>query len=103
TPRAPVLSGPGVVRHESSDALASGSTAAAANLLADDVWWENVGLPVARGRRAVVKTIGAMLRRVRFDVRTHHLAVGAPADPTDPRVPTIVLTERTDTLAVGPL
>ncbi len=101
--RTHMLTEPDVVVHEFFDALASGSTAAAANLLADDVWWENVGLPVVRGRRAVVKTIGAMHRRVRFDVRTHHLAVGAPADPTDPRVPTIVLTERTDTLAVGPL
>lgn len=98
-----MLTEPDVVVHEFFDALSSASTAAAADLLADDIWWENVGLPVIRGKRAVVNAIAVMHRRCRFDVQTHHLAVGAPADPTDPRAPTIVLTERTDTLAVGPL
>src|SRR5690625_3174593 len=65
------------------DALANGSTATAADLLTDDVWWSNIGLPTIRGKRAVVNAIAAMHRNVHFDVQTHHLAVSAPADPTD--------------------
>lgn len=84
------------------DALADGSTATAADLLTNDVWWANIGLPTVRGKRAVVGAISAMHRNVRFGVKTHHLAVSAPADPTDPAAPTIVLTERTDYLGVGP-
>lgn len=84
------------------DALANGSTATAADLLTDDVWWGNIGLPTIRGKRAVVNAIAAMHRNVHFDVQTHHLAVSAPADPTDPSAPTIVLTERTDYLGFGP-
>lgn len=98
-----MLTEPDVVVREFLDALASGSTAAAAELLTEDVWWENVGLPVVRGKRSVVGAIALMHRRCRFDVQTHHLAVEAPVDPTDPSAPTIVLTERTDVLAFGPL
>lgn len=94
---------PDVVVREFLDALASGSTAGAAALLTEDVWWENIGLPVIRGKRAVVGAIALMHRRCRFDVQTHHLAVEAPVDPTDPHAPTIVLTERTDILGFGPL
>lgn len=101
--RSPMLTEPDVVVREFFDALAAGSTAAAAELLTDDVWWENIGLPVVHGKKAVVSAIALMHRRCRFDVRTHHLAVEAPVDPTDPGAPTIVLTERTDTLAFGPL
>lgn len=85
------------------DALCSGSTDAAAGMVTDDVWWENIGLPVVRGKRSVVGAIALMHRRCRFDVRTHHLAVEAPVDPTNPNAPTIVLTERTDILGFGPL
>ena len=84
------------------DALVAGSTGTVAALLADDVWWANIGLPTVRGKRAVVGAISAMNRNISFDVDIHHLAVGAPADPTDPAAPTIVLTERTDYLGVGP-
>ena len=84
------------------DALVNGSTSTAAGLLADDIWWGNIGLPTFRGKRAVVKAIASMHRSLYFDVDMHHLAVGAPADPTDPNAPTIVLTERTDYLGVGP-
>lgn len=93
---------PDVVVRMFFDALASGSTAAAAELVSEDVWWANVGLPTMRGKKAVVGAIAAMHRSVRFGVQTHHLAVSAPADPTDPRSPNIVLTERTDSLGVGP-
>lgn len=84
------------------DALVAGSTSAAAELLADDVWWANIGLPTIRGKRSVVKAIAGMHRNVRFGVEMHYLAVGSPADPSDPTAPTIVLTERTDSLGVGP-
>lgn len=83
------------------DALASGSTAGAAELLAEDVWWANIGLPTLRGKRTVVGAIAAMHRRVHFGVRIHHLAVAPPADPTDSASPYVVLTERTDVLGVG--
>ncbi|MCD2261392.1 nuclear transport factor 2 family protein [Dietzia aurantiaca] len=92
---------PDVVVRMFFDALASGSTAAAAELVSGDVWWANIGLPTVRGKRAVVGAIAAMHRSVRFGVRTHHLAVSAPADPTDPRSPHVVLTERTDSLGIG--
>lgn len=93
---------PDVVVRTFFDALASGSTAATADLVADDVWWANIGLPTMRGKRAVVGAITAMHRNVHFGVQTHHLAVSAPADPTDPRSPYVVLTERTDSLGLGP-
>ncbi|KZO58520.1 hypothetical protein HMPREF3086_10080 [Dietzia sp. HMSC21D01] len=93
---------PDVVVRVFFDALASGSTSAAAELVSDDVWWANIGLPTMRGKRAVVSAIAAMHRSMHFGVQTHHLAVSAPSDPTDPRSPHVVLTERTDTLGVGP-
>lgn len=103
TMRSPMLTEPDVVVRDFFDALTSGSTSGAAALLTDDVWWENIGLRVIRGKRSVVGAIALLHRRCRFDVQTHHLAVEAPVDPTDPTAPTIVLTERTDTLTVGPL
>jgi limonene-1,2-epoxide hydrolase len=83
------------------DALMAGSVSTAADLLTDDVWWANVGLPTIRGKKAVVGALNGMNDVIRFRVQTHHLAVSAPADPTDPSAPTIVLTERTDSLGVG--
>lgn len=93
---------PDVVARTFFDALAAGSTSTAADMLTDDAWWANIGLPTMRGKRAVVGAIAAMHRNVRFGVETHHLAVSAPADPTDPASPHVVLTERTDSLGVGP-
>ena len=92
---------PDVVVRTVFDALMSGSTATAADLLSDDVWWANIGLPTIRGKRAVVCAISSMNRSIRFGVEIHHLAVSAPADPTDPAAPVVVLTERTDYLGVG--
>lgn len=96
------LTEPDVVVRTFFDALVAGSTRAATDLLADDAYWQNVGLPTLVGKRAVARGIRTMHRSCRFGVVVHHLAVGAPADPTDPSAPTIVLTERTDTLAFGP-
>lgn len=84
------------------DTLVAGSTSAAADLLADDVWWANIGLPTIRGKQSVVQAIAAMNRRMTFGVDIHHLAVSVPADPSDHTAPTVVLTERTDYLGVGP-
>lgn len=92
---------PDVVVRMFFDALTSGSTATAADLVADDVWWANIGLPTVRGKRAVVGAIAAMHRSMRFGVQIRHLAVSAPSNPTDPRSPYIVLTERTDSLGLG--
>ena len=92
---------PDVVVRTFFDALMTGSTATAADLLADDVWWANIGLPTVRGKRAVVGAIASMHRSIRFGVEIHHLAVSAPADPTNPASPVVVLTERTDSLGVG--
>ena len=94
---------PDVVVRTFFDALMASSTATAADLLTDDVWWANVGLPTMRGKRAVVGAISAMNRSIDFGVDIHHLAVSAPADPTNPQAPVVVLTERTDYLGVGPL
>jgi len=55
---------------------------------------------VVRGRRRVGAAIAAMHRHTRFGVETHHLAVEAPRGPG---APWVVLTERTDELARGPV
>ena len=94
---------PDVVVRRFLDALAAGDGESAVALLTDDVWWHNVGLPVIRGRRRVAAALASMYRRCDLDVRTHHLAVQAPTDPTDPAAPTVVLTERTDVLHRGRL
>lgn len=92
---------PDVVVRTFFDALRTGSTQTAADLLTDDVWWANVGLPTIRGKRQVAGAIASMHRSIRFGVDIHHLAVSAPADPTDQSAPIVVLTERTDYLGVG--
>ncbi|KAA0918835.1 limonene-1,2-epoxide hydrolase family protein [Dietzia sp. ANT_WB102] len=94
---------PDVVVRTFFDALTTGATATAVSLLSDDVWWANIGLPTVRGKHAVARAIASMHRRLRFGVDIHHLAVSAPADPTDAAAPIVVLTERTDYLGFGPL
>ncbi|MGV0634012.1 limonene-1,2-epoxide hydrolase family protein [Mycolicibacillus trivialis] len=61
--------------------------------LDDDVVYQNVGLPIIRGRRAVVKLLRRMVGRVGFEVKTHRTAADGP----------VVLNERTDVLVIGPL
>jgi limonene-1,2-epoxide hydrolase len=62
-------------------------------LLADDLVYENVGLPTIRGRARAMKLFRAMEGRAGFDV-TFHRNVGEG---------TTVLNERSDALVIGPL
>jgi limonene-1,2-epoxide hydrolase len=67
---------------------------AAAQKLADDVVYQNVPLPAARGRRAVETQLRWLVRYGSgFEVRYHNLAVNG----------TTVLTERNDVLIFGPV
>jgi limonene-1,2-epoxide hydrolase len=65
-------------------------------LLAVDVVYENVTLPTVRGRRAVERVFRPLLGRGGFQVHFH--AVGVDEDD-----PSVVLTERTDMLLLGPV
>jgi limonene-1,2-epoxide hydrolase len=62
-------------------------------LLADDLVYENVGLPTIRGRRRTMKLFRAMEGRAGFDVKFHRIAEEGE----------VVLNERTDALIFGPL
>lgn len=75
------------------NALADGDLDTAGAALADDVVYQNVGLPTIYGRRATVGLFRRMQGRAEFQVKIHRIAADGPA----------VLTERTDALIVGPL
>ncbi|WP_158886669.1 limonene-1,2-epoxide hydrolase family protein [Amycolatopsis anabasis] len=61
----------------------------ALSLVADDIVYQNVPLPPARGIAAVEKQLRLMAKYgTGFEARTHHIAADGP----------IVLTERTDVL-----
>jgi limonene-1,2-epoxide hydrolase len=62
-------------------------------LLADDVVYQNVGLPTVRGSRRVVSMMRGMEGRASFEVVFHRNV----SDGTS------VLNERTDAISVGPL
>ena len=64
---------------------------AALDLLADDVLYQNVSLPPARGRRAVAKQLGLFARHVTRFRAVNHRIVGDGST---------VLTERTDIITV---
>ena len=67
---------------------------AAVDLLADDVVYQNVPLPAARGRRAVEQQLRWLARYGSgFEVEYHNVAADGPT----------VLTERTDVLVFGRL
>ena len=66
---------------------------AAGSTLADNVTWQNVGIPTINGRRRVVKIFRRGQGRMRFEVKIHRIASEGNA----------VLTERTDALIFGPL
>ncbi|WP_024441208.1 MULTISPECIES: limonene-1,2-epoxide hydrolase family protein [unclassified Mycobacterium] len=66
-------------------------TAAAA--LAEDVVYQNVGLPTIYGRSATIRVFKRMAGRAGFDVKIHRIAADGSS----------VLTERTDVLTFGPL
>jgi limonene-1,2-epoxide hydrolase len=63
------------------------------SLMADNIEWQNVGIPTIRGRRRVTKIFRSGEGRMRFEVKFHRIAAEGNA----------VLTERTDALIVGPL
>jgi limonene-1,2-epoxide hydrolase len=66
---------------------------AADALLADDVVYQNVGLPTIRGRARVMKLMRGMEGRMGFEVTFHrNVAEGAT-----------VMNERTDAMVFGPL
>lgn len=74
-------------------ALADQDFTAIDALLADDVVYQNVGLPTIRGRRRVVKLMRGMEGRMGFEVAVHrNVAEGST-----------VLNERTDAMVFGPL
>lgn len=74
-------------------ALSDQDFATADDLLADDVAYQNVGLPTIHGRARVVKLLSGMEGRMAFEVKFHrNVAEG-----------TTVLNERTDALVLGPL
>jgi limonene-1,2-epoxide hydrolase len=63
-------------------------------LLDDAVVYQNVPFPAARGRAAVAKQLESFARYGSgFEVEFHNIAANGP----------IVLTERTDVIAVGPV
>lgn len=76
-------------------ALERFDVAEAETYLTADARWVNVGLPTVRGRAAIVEALTRMGRvpGARFTVTMHNIA--ADGD--------VVLTERTDELAVGPV
>jgi limonene-1,2-epoxide hydrolase len=66
---------------------------AAGSVLADNVEWQNVGIPAINGRRRVIKIFRSGQGRMAFEVKIHRIAAEGNA----------VLTERTDALIFGPL
>jgi limonene-1,2-epoxide hydrolase len=61
--------------------------------LADDLVYQNVGLPTIHGRQRAMKLFRQMNDRTRFEVKIHRIAADGSA----------VLTERTDALIFGGL
>jgi limonene-1,2-epoxide hydrolase len=62
--------------------------------LDDNLVYENVGFPTIRGRKRAMKLFKRMDRpSFGFEAKIHRIAVNGP----------VVLTERTDVLAVGPV
>lgn len=75
------------------DALADDDLDTASAALAEDVVYQNVGLPTIYGRSATIRVFRRMSGRAAFDVKVHRIAADGAA----------VLTERTDALTFGPL
>ncbi|MEO3757470.1 limonene-1,2-epoxide hydrolase family protein [Mycobacterium sp. B14F4] len=63
------------------------------NLLADNVAWQNVGLPTIHGRERIIKMMRRGEGRFGFEVKIHRIAGEGNT----------VLTERTDALVIGPV
>jgi limonene-1,2-epoxide hydrolase len=62
-------------------------------LVAENLIWQNVGIPSIRGRARVMKLLRSMEGRGGFEVKFHRIAAEGNA----------VLTERTDAMVIGPL
>jgi limonene-1,2-epoxide hydrolase len=74
------------------DALGRLDTDAAVALLDDEVLYQNVSLPAARGRAAVAKQLGLLARYCSgFEAINHRIAAAGET----------VLTERTDIIVIG--
>ena len=73
------------------DALRDEDLDTAAAALAEDVVYQNVGLPTIYGRSATIGVFGRMAGRAGFDVKIHRIAAEGSS----------VLTERTDALTLG--
>ncbi|OYD71615.1 limonene-1,2-epoxide hydrolase family protein [Rhodococcus sp. OK302] len=66
----------------------------AAELMTDDIVWQNVSLPTLRGKKVVTRALRLVTKpSLRFEADMHNI-VGDHVT---------VLTERTDTIIVGPL
>jgi limonene-1,2-epoxide hydrolase len=74
-------------------ALADEDFETAGAALADDLVYQNVGLPTIYGRNRTMQLFRRMQGRVGFEVKIHRIAADGAA----------VLTERTDALIIGPL
>jgi limonene-1,2-epoxide hydrolase len=76
------------------NALADDDFDTADTALADDLVYQNVGLPTIHGRSATMRLFRRMMQgRTGFEVKIHRIAADGSA----------VLTERTDALILGPL
>ena len=62
-------------------------------VLAEDLVYQNVGLPTIHGRRRAIKLFSSLGGASGFEVKIHRIAADGAA----------VLTERTDALILGPL
>jgi len=62
-------------------------------LMADNIEWQNVGLPTIRGRQRISGLMRRGEGRMGFEVKIHRIAAEGNA----------VLTERTDAMVFGPL
>lgn len=75
------------------NALAGEDLDTADGVLAEDVVYQNVGLPTIYGRRSTIGVFRRLQGRAGFQVKIHRIAADGSA----------VLTERTDALIIGPL
>lgn len=75
------------------NALQEQDFATAENALAQNLVYQNVGLPTIYGRNRAMKLFRSMQGRTGFEVKIHRIAADGNA----------VLTERTDALVFGPL
>jgi limonene-1,2-epoxide hydrolase len=75
------------------NALQDADLEAAGAVLADDLVYQNVGLPTIHGRNRAMKLFSSLGGASAFEVKIHRIAADGAA----------VLTERTDALIFGPL